>query len=649
MKIKHIIRIVLVIFIFVPMLIMLIAIRGTSQHYTMETIKEGLELTVKGEADNISADISKFKLDLKLISDNGAYKDIMHDRRHGNKIDSNKEQQVHQYLEYVTQKSDSVLEASLLDTDGKVIYSSDKDIVGSIYGIPDDLVFSEKDSVYIGHSQDYLNFMMKTFDGNDLIGYAEVKVKLSDVHYPLLTQNVSGAKSFILWDDNVIFDYKDGDIAISDLEDDGFKKFLTETYEGNLKTHECSEGKIIAYSAKIAGSSHWFVGMVDSRGMHGHTTQVLKRTLLLTLPLFIVLSVLSFVIADVVIKPFNRLIDIMKRIRMGDRSARFDISGGGEISKIGNEFNMLIDEVVRSEERHKVISGISDSMLFDWNARTQRMYISDNLSEKFSISKELADERGILAFSECIHEDDFDKFYEDIQLAIQKENGIESQYRFNLATGDYIWTSLKAMCITDWTGEPTHLIGVLHDIDADKRKELILSERATYDYLSQLYNRESFEKKLGAQLDSAMKNQLSIAILFIDLDDFKDINDNYSHAVGDEVLKFVADTIKSKITGKGFAGRFGGDEFVVCITDNESVENVEEFATGIIDSLNEGFYSESGNHFKVECSIGIAISPDHGRAIPELFMAADDAMYHVKKDGKGNYHLYDQDKNNFSN
>ncbi|NMA80303.1 MAG: diguanylate cyclase, partial [Clostridiales bacterium] len=350
-----------------------------------------------------------------------------------------------------------------------------------------------------------------------------------------------------------------------------------------------------------------------------------------------------------VMKPFNKLIDIMKRIRMGDRSARFNIKRGSEISKIGDEFNMLIDEVVRSEERHKVISGISDSMLFDWNARTQRMYISDNLSEKFSISKELADERGILAFSECIHEDDFDNFYEDIQLAIQNENGIEGQYRFNLISGDYIWTSLKAMCITDWTGEPTHLIGVLHDIDADKRKELILSERATYDYLSQLYNRESFEKKLGAELDAAKKHQHSIAILFIDLDDFKDINDNYSHAVGDEVLKFVADTIKGKIMGKGFAGRFGGDEFVVCITNSECVENVEEFALRIIESLKLGFRSESGVYFNVACSIGIAISPDHGRAIPELFMAADDAMYHVKKGGKGNFHVYDRDKGNFSN
>ena len=90
MKIKHIIRIVLGIFIFVPMLIMLIAIRGTSRHYTTAKIKEELELTVKGEADNLSADIKRIRSDLKLISNNGAYEDAMRDIRHGNEVDTNK-------------------------------------------------------------------------------------------------------------------------------------------------------------------------------------------------------------------------------------------------------------------------------------------------------------------------------------------------------------------------------------------------------------------------------------------------------------------------------------------------------------------------------------------------------------------------------
>ncbi|NMB30267.1 MAG: hypothetical protein GX988_02335, partial [Clostridiales bacterium] len=226
MKIKHIIRIVLGIFIFVPMLIMLIAIRGTSRHYTTATIKEELELTVKGEADNLSADIKRIRSDLKLISNNGAYEDAMRDIRHGNEVDTNKEEQIHQYLEFVTQKNESALDASLLDTDGKVIYSSEKDLVGSTYDIPDDLIFSDKDTLYTGHVNDYLNFMMKAFDGVDLIGYAQIKVKLSDVGFPLLNQNASNAKSYVLWDDNAIFDYKDGDIAIDELKDDGLKEFL---------------------------------------------------------------------------------------------------------------------------------------------------------------------------------------------------------------------------------------------------------------------------------------------------------------------------------------------------------------------------------------------------------------------------------------
>ncbi|NMA79850.1 MAG: hypothetical protein GX967_04310, partial [Clostridiales bacterium] len=305
MKIKHIIRIVLGIFIFVPMLVMLIAIRGASQQYATAMIREGLELTVKGEADNISTEISKIDLDLKLISDNAAYREIVHDIDRGESIDSKREDQVYQYLKYVTQKSESVIEASLLDLTGNVMYSSSEDLVGSKYELPSDLLLMEEDEVYTGHSQDYLNFMKRMFDGVDLIGYAQIKVKLGDVHFPLLMEEVSNARFYILWDENTVFDYKDGDIAISDLKDSGFKNFLTQTHDKDPKVNEYSDGKSIAYSSKIAGSSHWFIGVVNLQGANAHTAQVLRDILLFTLPIFIVLLILSYVVADMVMKPFN--------------------------------------------------------------------------------------------------------------------------------------------------------------------------------------------------------------------------------------------------------------------------------------------------------------------------------------------------------
>lgn len=644
MKIKNIIRIVLMFFVFVPMFVMLMAFRISSRDYTIATFKEGLELTVRGESDSISYIMNAMDADLRLITTNRDFIKVIEEAEQGG-IDDKHEQNVTRYLEYVASKEPAALDASILDLNGEIIYSSDNHRVGELTQIPKGVVLTGKSVVHIEYKSKSLRFMKKVYDGGKLIGFCEVRTKMADPNLSLRTQNLSNAKFYIFSDADSIFDYNNGERTLGDIEDEGFRDFLIGIYKGDMETYEYNASNMVAYASKIDGSSRWFIGAIDANAIYRDTSKVVGRTILFTLPMFITLSILSFIVAEIVVRPFNSLTEIMKNIRLGDKSARFDTSGGGEISKIGHEFNMLIDEVVRSEERHKVISGLSDSMLFDWNARTQKMYISENLANKFGISAVLAEESGILAFSECIHEDDFDEFYEDIQLAIQKERGIESEYRFLLAEGGYIWTSLKAMCITDWTGVPTHLIGVIHDIDAEKRKELELSESATYDYLTQLYNRDSFEKKLTEHLDKSLKRKHPLAIMFIDLDDFKNINDNYSHAAGDEVIKSVAEIIKTRTASDGFAGRFGGDEFVVCITSYELVNDVEALAVGLIKDLQKGLYSDSANtHIEVKCSIGIAISPEHGKTIPDLFMAADEAMYQVKKSGKDNYQIFNPDK-----
>ena len=111
--------------------------------------------------------------------------------------------------------------------------------------------------------------------------------------------------------------------------------------------------------------------------------------------------------------------------------------------------------------------------------------------------------------------------------------------------------------------------------------------------------------------------------------------------VGDEVIRFVADVIKSKTGETGFAGRFGGDEFVLCISDPEQVENVEVLSMDIIDDLYAGYNSPSvKTTLNIKASIGIAIYPDHSTDGKELVGCADAAMYFVKKNGKANYHIF---------
>ena len=127
-----------------------------------------------------------------------------------------------------------------------------------------------------------------------------------------------------------------------------------------------------------------------------------------------------------------------------------------------------------------------------------------------------------------------------------------------------------------------------------------------------------------------------MAVLFIDVDDFKHYNDQYSHATGDQVLKFVARTIKGTVNEFGFAGRYGGDEFIACIR-NAEINDPTRAAQDIISKLEEGFECD-GVHLTVSVSIGISmIKDDFNTRVEYIIGKADDAMYSVKKNGKSNY------------
>ena len=172
------------------------------------------------------------------------------------------------------------------------------------------------------------------------------------------------------------------------------------------------------------------------------------------------------------------------------------------------------------------------------------------------------------------------------------------------------------------------------------RKEMQLSERASFDFLSQLYNRSTFIRMLTSELDRRGPNR--IAIMFIDVDDFKFINDRYGHTVGDEVIRYVADTIRTKVDDRGgFAGRFGGDEFVLCFTNQDDIANAEQIAMDIIDELYVGYTTTTdGRLINVRASIGISYCPEHTTDVNDLLSFSDTAMYFVKKNGKTNYHVY---------
>lgn len=355
--------------------------------------------------------------------------------------------------------------------------------------------------------------------------------------------------------------------------------------------------------------------------------------------LAIICALLGILITRSIVNPMNEMVKVAREIQEGDREKRLDIKTHNEFRDISELFNNMLDDVSMSEELHRTISDISDNMLFEWDFHKETMYVSDNFKEKFDIDPSEAQLANGKFLDKIMTEDYAEVYKRDISTLLKNRTGHSGEYQMTTRNGSLLWFSIRALCVTDRLGEPLRVIGVVTDIDSEKKLELQLSERASYDFLSQLYNRSTFERELKSEIERSAHTK--VAVLFIDVDDFKFINDRFGHSVGDEVIKYVAGCIKQRVKGSGFAGRFGGDEFVLCITDPKQIEEIESLSLDLIDELYEGYHSELANvSINVKASIGIAFFPEHGDDSSKIVAAADEAMYFVKKNGKANYHIY---------
>ena len=409
----------------------------------------------------------------------------------------------------------------------------------------------------------------------------------------------------------------------------------------NLYTRKSGKHAFVAGAIPNVTSWRW-VGVSDVSIFSAFSTRTTIVSWIIVVVSALLASLLGFIIINKFVGNMHGMLKKMNNINLeeGFSSMRFDVKKHkSELGMIQNSFNEFLDEVDLNSQRYRTIANLSDNMLFEWDFHKESMYVSDNTLAKFDINPEIAALSNGRFLDSLMSQEDSDKYKRDINTMLKNKNKFSSEYQLQTKSGATIWVSVSATCITDRVGEPIRVIGVIVDIDNEKKMELQLSERASYDFLSQLYNRSTFIRMLTSELDR--RGPKKIGVMFIDVDDFKFINDRYGHTIGDEVIRYVADTIRTKVDDKGgFAGRFGGDEFVLCFTDQDDIANSEQIAMDIIDELYVGYTTTDGTLINVRASIGIAYCPEHTEDVNELLSFSDTAMYFVKKNGKTNYHVY---------
>ncbi len=210
--------------------------------------------------------------------------------------------------------------------------------------------------------------------------------------------------------------------------------------------------------------------------------------------------------------------------------------------------------------------------------------------------------------------------------------------------GDLFWNELYIAPVKDHNDRVTHFVGVLNDITEARNYQNELERRATHDLLTGLANRGLLMDRLQLAAIQAKRRGQKVAVLFIDLDGFKTVNDGFGHATGDQVLKLTGNRLAAIVREGDTVGRLGGDEFVIVLNDQERIEDISDAVTRIMESVLRPIPIQT-HEITLTCSIGISVCPDDGEEAGALLKYADIAMYKAKDEGKNTSRFYTRGMN----
>jgi diguanylate cyclase (GGDEF)-like protein/PAS domain S-box-containing protein len=345
----------------------------------------------------------------------------------------------------------------------------------------------------------------------------------------------------------------------------------------------------------------------------------------------------------------ERLMGATRRLASGDLTARTgELSGPTELNQLAQVF----DDMAATLQKRQAESERAQQALRDSEARyrlivetaEEGIFIIDPDGDTVFANAMMA---GMLGYSvdELRGRPIFDFMDEDMRSlarhGLQRRQGIREQHdvRFRRKDGGELWTIIAANPIAESDGRYLGTLAMVTDITERKRAEDHLIYLAHHDSLTGLPNRTLFNDRLQQSLIDAARRERVVAVLFMDLDRFKTINDTLGHEVGDVLLRAVSGRLKDCIRTGDTVARLGGDEFIVLLPDVGHVDDVGRIAQKILDVFDQPFTID-GREFFVTTSIGITLYPFDGKDVDGLVKNADVAMYRAKEQGRNSYQFY---------
>jgi diguanylate cyclase (GGDEF)-like protein/PAS domain S-box-containing protein len=287
-----------------------------------------------------------------------------------------------------------------------------------------------------------------------------------------------------------------------------------------------------------------------------------------------------------------------------------------------------------SEERYRLMAENSTDMISRTTARGRFVYVSD--ASRHLLGYEPAELVGRSIF-EIADETDHHVLRHVTQLL---HDGPQTfSYRVRRKDGHVVWFESTSRALRDAvTDETTEIVAVSRDISERRRAEEQIEYQAYHDALTGLPNRSLFRDRLTIALAHAKRAITPLAVMFLDLDRFKIVNDTLGHSLGDELLRAVASRLRSVLREGDTIARMGGDEFTVLLTDLKRADDAATIAQKLLDTLAHSMTLD-GEELYITASVGIALYPNDGDSAEALLQNADSAMYRAKEAGRNSYQL----------
>ena len=386
---------------------------------------------------------------------------------------------------------------------------------------------------------------------------------------------------------------------------------------------------------------------------HQDLVQRIRQFLIFSVLILAAAVMLSMLLAsrlqNVVARPMKDLSNTLRNIMLRkDYSIRAGKENNDELGDLVDLFNSLLHTIEEenaslkaSEERFRKLTALSPVGIFQVDPKQRLQYVNQRWRDIHGVQDDLP---GLQEWFARIHPDDLAATQQAWNRLICEQESIALELRLLRRDQSHVWIQLLASALHDRNGELLGYLGAISDISELKAAQIQMENLAFYDPLTGLANRRLFKNRLEKAVKSVLRSGSSMALMFLDMDQFKRINDTLGHDAGDILLKEVAHRLSATVRENDTVSRIGGDEFTILLTDVHHTSDVLIVAEKLLHAMARPIRIK-GQDIVTTVSIGITMTPEDSTDVNTLMKNADLAMYRAKELGRNNFQFFSEDMN----